>query len=573
MLPLLAAPIALAAALTWLDPETVQPKAKGVCVTEWTGGQRLEIPVEVMGLLDAPAPERRAVLIRLDDPRFAGTGVIAGMSGSPVYVDGKLLGAVAFGWNFAKDPLAGVTPFAAMHDLQGGGAPASGAAPSLARIAALAAGHVEPEELLPRLAAPPLGGPSPLAVGGLAMPDPFGRKLLGTVGLEPVPAGSQAGLAGQPAAGDMIAALLVWGDATLAAGGTVTATEGDRVWAFGHPLFSLGELRLPASRARVLAVETSYQSSFKVFAVGRPFGTFVADRPTGMLAIAGRPPAGVSVTVRLQEPVGEDTWHFRIAEVPVLEPLMVTYLTNSCLTARGAGAGEATARATVRATLADGTSVTVEQAASGLDALARTAVFAGSLVGLLANSPFAHPALTDLEVDLVRDERLRGAEITQVVPDRTTVHPGEELHVAVRLQPDREEARTVTLALRVPQATSPGPIDLLVGDGAAWSEYRMKALGIDPTDFAGQLTALAELEPTTTLVAALETRDRGVAAPGASQPGLPPSYAATLAIGLGKSGLTRLATALVAVTRWSAPYPLRGGFRIPLTVRPAEEVQ
>ncbi|MGE5235012.1 MAG: hypothetical protein ACM3O7_01535 [Acidobacteriota bacterium] len=567
MLANAAVPLLLSTALTWLDPAALTPPQRGVCVTEWTDGQRLEIPVEVLGVLDATAPDRTAVLIRLDDPRFAGGGVAAGMSGSPVYVNGTLLGALAFGWAFAKEPLAGVTPFATMHRLAGGPATPLGAAPTLAQLSSLVAGKLEPAALLPVRPGSPVV-PIPVAVGGFAPPSGFGRQVLESMGLQPVPTGGVSALAGIPAAGDMIAAILVWGDANIAAGGTATAVEGDKVWAFGHQFLALGGVRLPAARARVIAVQNSYQNSFKIFTVGQPFGTFVADRTAGMLAVAGSPPAGIPVDVTVHEPLGDSGWHFRIAEVPLLEPLLVTYLTNACLTARGAASGEATVRVRLSLSFADGRQVAVEQTVRSLDALARAAAFTGATVGLLEASPFAKPALTAVTVDLCRLEQAESATVTEVLPDRTTLRPGETLDIRVRLAPYREAERTVPLRITVPPDTRPGRLDLIVADGAAWTEYRLKAAGEEPVDFTGQLAQLAGFEPNATLVAALESKEPGVAVPGGSQPRLPPSWAATLAIGLGDGAVTRLSRAFVATTRWTAPYPLEGAFRIALTIRP-----
>jgi hypothetical protein len=571
-----AVPILFSTALTWIDPAALTPPQRGVCVTEWTGGQRLEIPVDVLGVLDATAPDRTSVLIRLDDPRFADGGVAAGMSGSPVYVDGKLLGALAFGWAFAKEPLAGVTPFVAMRDLANPSAapPAAtptGVVPTVDQLLALASGKLDPLTLLPARADSSLT-PIPVSVGGFAPPSGFGKQVLASLGLQPVPAGGGPVADGVPDAGDMIAALLVWGDANIAAAGTATARDGDRVWAFGHPFLGLGTIRLPAARARVLAVETSYQSSFKLFTVGRPFGAFVADRGTGMLAVAGRPPAGIPVEVGVTEPSGSSSWRFRIAEVPLLEPLLVTYLTNACLTAHGAASGDATVWLDLEMTYADGRRVVVRQAVSSVDALARAASFAGATVGFLESSSFAKPDLAGISLHLKRAERAEEASIDEVHPARTTVHPGDTLDVAVRITPYREASRLVPLRIAVPPDISPGRLDLIVADGAAWTAYRLKASGQQPVDFSGQAEQLASLEPNTTLVATLESRAEGIAVPGGSQPRLPPSWAATLAIGLGDATITRLSRAFVAATRWNAPYPLDGAFRITLNVepRPAE---
>ena len=136
--------LALTGPVVWLDPQDVKAGQRGVCITEWTNGVRREIPVEVVGVLDAAAPERTSVLVRLEDPELEGGGVAAGMSGSPVYVDGKLLGAVAFGWAFAREPLAGVTPFATMRDIGTFAPPAPLPPPTLQQLAALGQGTARP---------------------------------------------------------------------------------------------------------------------------------------------------------------------------------------------------------------------------------------------------------------------------------------------------------------------------------------------------------------------------------------------------------------------------------------------
>lgn len=570
MLPLLLA-LAAPPTVAWVDPATVQPQQRGVCITEWDGGERLEIPVVVLGVLDAPAPERTSILVRLADARLNGSGVVSGMSGSPVYVDGKLLGAVAYGFAFAREPLAGVTPFALMREITAGSAPATMAPMPLATLTGLAARSVSPLDVLPDIGKAGSQGVLPVAVAGLPLGSGFSERVLAGAGLHAVPAGGDAAINGIPAAGEMVAALLVWGDAVVAAGGTVTAREGGSVWAFGHPFLSLGGVRIPAARARVVAVQDSYQVPFKVFSVGQPFGTFVADRPAGMLAEVGEAPPGLPVRITVDAGGGPRQWNFRLAEVPVLEPLLLTYVTNGCLTARGAAAGDASVSMELSLGFADGRTLRLRQAMRGPDAVARAAVFAGAACGFFETSTFPHPSISSAEVALVHTEQPLGAVIAEAIPARTSVRAGELLTVDVRLQPHQAAPITKRLSIEVPRHTLPGDLDLLVADGAAFSDYRVKTEQISPTGFSGQLAQAAMLESGATLVLALESREGGVAYPGASQPALPPSWSATLSTGLGRRNLQRLKTSIEATTRWEAPYPLEGAFRIPLSVRRPQE--
>ena len=170
----------------------------------------------------------------------------------------------------------------------------------------------------------------------------------------------------------------------------------------------------------------------------------------------------------------------------------------------------------VRLTLdfADGRSASIDQASRGFDALARIATFTGAAVSFVENSPFPRPALSGVDVRLRRSEAPEYAAITDVWPARSTVEPGDDLVVNARLAPYRGETRDVSRTLRVPAGMPPGPADLIVGDGAAATDYRLKAAAVAPADFAGQLAQLSLIEPNTTLVAALETRERGIALNG-----------------------------------------------------------
>ncbi|OYV92630.1 MAG: hypothetical protein B7Z68_10125, partial [Acidobacteria bacterium 21-70-11] len=259
-------------------------------------------------------------------------------------------------------------------------------------------------------------------------------------------------------------------------------------------------------------------------------------------------------------------------DTPILQPLLVTFLANACLTARGAAVGQSSVRLVLSVHTSDGREVTVRQAARGPDALARMSVFAGAVVSFLANSPFPHPAVSAVDLTMVREEQPTGADIVEAIPERTVVFPGEELAVDVRLEPYERPVEHRRVVIGVPASAAPGPLDLLVADGASWSGYRLRAEGVAPADYAGQLDQVRRLESSATLVTALEARERGTAMPGVSQPGLPPSWSATLAAGLGTRALTQLATAVLATRRTEEPFPLEGLVRVPLTVRPRQEV-
>ncbi len=557
----------LLSALAVMPLAQVQPGQKGYCLTEWSGGQKLRVPVEVVGVLEATRPAGNAILVRLADPLFADSGVVAGMSGSPVYVEDKLLGAVAFGWQFAREALAGVTPFEDMRTI-----PTPPPSPVAAR-------RFHPEDLRRALAgAPPAqllvpeGLPTPNSFLPLSLPmaePPFTADLLRRLGLLAVPGGKTGEVRDLPEAGDMVAAVLVWGDAVIAAGGTLTAREGDTFYAFGHPLVAAGPVRLPAARARVLAVQRSFAVPFKIFSTDQPFGTFVADQPAGMVAVAGEAPAGLPLQVEVASEEGRRAFRFFLADVPILKPLLAAYLTAASLSFSQGPNSDLTVEVSALARFADGRQLTLRQVTASADAVARVATFVGALVGLLTNPPFPAPALTALDLELARRPH-ESALLLEAIPHRRRLRPGEQLSVTCRLQPRQgtEERRVVSIT--VPRSLPPGRVDLLVADGSAFAEYAMQSEKLAVQDFSQLLGQLSRLEPSSTLVVALEAREGGLSLPGGALPALPPSLAASWYQALSPGLVQRLTTSLVAVERLAYPRPLAGALRIPLDITTPE---
>jgi len=330
-----------------------------------------------------------------------------------------------------------------------------------------------------------------------------------------------------------------------------------------------GSVRMPAARAKVLAIQRSFAMPFKLFAVGEPFGTFVADQPAGMVAVAGPPPQGLPLQVRVDAEGETKRFTFYLADLPLLQPLLAAYLTATSLSYNRGPNADLTVSVAVRSSFGDGSTLTLRQVTAARDAVARVATFVGALVGLLTNPPFPGPPLSSLELDLTRGPH-QSANIVEVVPAKRRVKPGETLPITVRLQPFRgaEEQRPVTLT--VPKDLPAGKVDLIVADGAAFAEYALRSEKASPSNFPQLLAQLARLEPSSTLVLALELREGGIAFAGLAHPALPPSLAATMSQALGPGSAQRLSTSFAQITRQPFPYPLAGAVRIALEVQPLE---
>lgn len=375
------------------------------------------------------------------------------------------------------------------------------------------------------------------------------------------PVGGGDDIAAPVVPGAMVAGVLVDGDATLAVGGTVTEVRGQEVWAFGHPFLGGGGMQLPLARARVLGVLPSIMSSFKLFNVGRPVGSFEVDRAHGVWGRLGVEPAMVAVQVSADG----RTYQFRCVRHRVLLPLLVGYLTAGCNAARGRTFGEQTLEVRLEVEYGDGQSLSLEQGLSSADAPASAAAMVSGLLGYLQSSPFPMPDVERVRVELDADEDVARADVVDVVAERSVVRPGETLGVRVRLQPRQGAELTRLLSVRVPSQVPDGPLDLVVADGLSWSAYDLQARPFDPGSFADELRLVRRLLPSTHLVLAFERADFGVAVRGASMP-VPPSVVLALRTGLGPN-LGTTTHQVVGVVEEVFPYPLRGAQRLTLRVR------
>ena len=571
MVCVLGACAAVARATELVDLTDARPGRTGVCVTEMDHGERVEVPLTVLGVIGTGAPEGEIVLVRLDDPRFEETGIIAGMSGSPVYLDGKLLGALAFGWPFAKEPIGGVTPFQRMLEVVPGGARSSGVErrPRFEEMLAAGRGGTLGEMildwLLPEDTSSPVSLPTIVSLGGLGVPSSGGwlSEAWRRMGWVATPGGSgpPGDGTGPIEPGDMVAGVLVDGDAVVSAAGTVTEVRGDQIWAFGHPMLGAGGLKIPLARAEVVAVLPSVMSSFKFFTSGKPVGALVADRARGVVGRLGEevPTTTLAVTVNGRP------YSYRVVRDPVLLPLLTAYLVQATQAARGRTLGNQTVDMEMEIRYPGFEPATISGSFAGLTAPTDSAVFAAAVVGYLEGSRFSHPEVESLDIRLSVAEELRTAQIVEIVPERRVVRPGEELGVRFRLQQHGEPETTVTMNLRVPEGIPDGRVDLVGADGAAWSAYDLQMRPLEPGSFADELRLVNSLEPSTQLVAVLERQDLGAVVAGGSF-SAPPSVVLQLRSALGPN-LDVITHSVLALSTTEVGFPVSGAQRIALTVR------
>ena len=333
----------------------IRPGMHGVGRTVFSGNRIEEFQVEILGVLENVGPHESIILGRLSGGPLAETGVMQGMSGSPVYIDGKLAGAVALAYAWSKEPIAGIRPIEDMVRPTAGDRAAVRAPRTPIALAANEPLRAFQAANVSTGAAQMVDIATPLSFGGFtrATLDTFAPQLR-ALGLEPRQAVSSAGKVddamGNPAdlhPGSMISVQLLSGDYDVGADGTVTYIDGNRIYAFGHRFLDVGATSLPFARSEVLALIPNTNTSFKLSAAREWMGTIGYDGNTAVSGEFGRRAATVPVSVavtRSGKPV--ESYKMQMVDDPLLSPLLMQMAVFSTIDHTERTVGAATVRVT-----------------------------------------------------------------------------------------------------------------------------------------------------------------------------------------------------------------------------------
>jgi hypothetical protein len=536
----------------------VRPGMQGVGRTVFEGARVDEFGVRILGVLEnAVGPQQSLILARLEGGPLAQTGVIAGMSGSPVFVDGKLVGAVAYSFPFGKEPIAGITPIGDMLAAAENRAPRAASArlhPSdalaapLDRVAVAAALRRPVRALLPT-GLPGEGLPTDLAgatLSPLAVPLVFSgfepetfdwaRGIFSRAGFAPVMAGGGGAKAPGPvpdlAPGAAVGISLIEGDLDLSATGTITDVEGARVYAFGHPFYNLGPTRFPLKKAWVYSVFPSLQTSWKIAAALDAVGTMDQDRSTTIAGRLGAPPRMIPVEVRLRSArAPERTFRFRMVEDELFTPVLGYVSLLSVLQGHERAIGASTLRVDARLALSGGREVRVRDVVAGEQPAQQAAgILAGPLALLEAND-FERVRIEKLDVTVDAAEALETATLVRAwVDGRLPLRPGTVAPVKVQLRTHRGETLTETLQVPIPPSATTGTYTLLVADAATMDavEQREMRQRFAARDLDDLLRDINRLRAGSRIYARLTRPGGGAVVGGEYLPSLPGSVLSVL---------------------------------------------
>ena len=437
---------------------------RGVGKTVFSGAEVEEFEVQVLGVLENVGPRQSLILGRLSGGPLGRTGVMAGMSGSPVYIDGRLAGAVAFSFPFAKEPLAGIRP---IEEMTAGVEPvpvARAAAPDFERLRTegvrLAAASTPAVDGLRAIA-------SPVSFGGFSERtlEVFGDQLR-SMGLRPVQGlgGGASQAMGPVEPGSMISVGLIRGDLHATAAGTVTHLDGDQLYAFGHSFMQSGPAELPLMKASVITLVPSVENSFKLAASGELAGKITMDRSAGIVGRLGAGPSMVPLSIRIG---GSSPQQFQmeLARDRFLTPFLLQLATFSALDVAQRQLGPSAVRVSGQAQAADGVSIELGDVYSAVTGTTfQAAAGTAAPVAFILQSAAGDFALERIDLEVEPVVGLLETTVLDAWADRSLVRPGETVELTVLLRDSSGRERTETRPFTVPSFQQPGQLRATFSD-------------------------------------------------------------------------------------------------------------
>jgi hypothetical protein len=568
--------------------DELEPGMRGIGYTVVRGTTPEQFGVEVIGVLEDVLPKQDIIVGRLSGLGLEETGVTAGMSGSPVYFDGRLAGAVAYRLGqFPTEPIAGITPIGSMGRIveaqrrrDAAGESAALRRDLLGAAADLLAGRV-PDDL---------GALHPVAAGAgitpIATPVTIGGVHTSVVGrLEPLfdalgwhPAlggrSSSAQVNGPLQPGGAVATELMRGDMTISASGTVTHVDGDTVLAFGHPFMQGGSVDFPMVGAEVLLFLSSLSSSERLTASGREvIGAVRQDTQAGILGIIGATPKTISVQLVVNDSVGEiDRFNFELVDDKTLSPtFLFVGLANglqSIIGAYGDGTFEVSGEITLeREDL--GTIRIRNIFSSPSQAYVPLSLMIMEIYGYLFDNPFEPVGVRHVDLQIRALDQLRTAEITRVWTDRVEVRAGNTVNLSVTLQPHRQAEVVEQIPITVPADTPPGRLTLLVADASVMTneELGMNQGERRPRNLQDMVAQINSRRASDNIYVQLSRPAEGAMFGGQPMPTLPASVLEVLMAGQTSGEAVRLRKTIILDEKSSVDYLVTGEHRIELTVR------
>ncbi len=509
------------AALSVMPLTDVRAGMHGVGKTVFSGSKIEDFDVEILGVLENTGPKESLILGRLSGGPLEHTGVMQGMSGSPVYIDGKLIGAVAMAFPYAKDPIAGIRPIEEMLAVDANSGPVRTATQrnpaKQSDLARLMQGGTAGTTDRPALTFPALRGfgngdlrmtevATPLSLSGFsaATVERFAPELQ-KLGLEPRQGISTGGAPenrmGDPSKllpGSMISVELMTGDMSAGADGTLTCVDGNKAYAFGHRFLAVGPTSLPFTRSDVIALLANVNTSFKISSARELMGVISNDRNTGIAGTLGQRAEMVPLEISIHDPKHADTYHMQVVNDQFLSPYLLQMAIFSAIdsTQRATGAATVEVRGAIefnnRKQPVELHNIYAADSGTAMQAAIGTAV----PLAYLMQGGFDALKVKSIAVNLTAFDLKKELTIGQVYLSRKEAKPGDTIEVMTQLEGANGLELTRSLKYTIPRGTAPGTLFFTVADGTQTGLEELKQIvGETPNSSEELISTVNRLRP------------------------------------------------------------------------------
>ena len=508
MVPFLAS--AGATPVEFMPVADLKPGMKGVGKTVFHGTEVEDFDIEVIGVLKNARPKSDLILLELSGGPLAESGVIAGMSGSPVYIDGKLVGAIAYALGiFQKRPLAAAVPIEEILSPKDFGA------------VGMSRPRFEPFGDITPIATPVVfSGFDPRATR-------WSASRLEEFGFIPVAGGGRGGEESTPLKpGSVLAVKLLDGDLEVSAIGTLTHLEGSKFYAWGHPMFQSGKTELPATGGYVHTILKSSMSSYKIASTTERLGAVLQDGSSGISGSLDARARMLPVSISVNSDNGISDYKINMILNRALTPSLFAMAVMNCAMVSGNIRGELTINSDIEINLKGHDAIRFREAYTDSTAIFELARDAGDIMAILMGNAFEKVTFNNVDIKLVLAGRSKRAYIADAFVSKRIANPGDTIAVTIRLKPHAQVEYVRTARLVIPEDSPPGEITIVIADGATaiGEEARRQPFKGRPRNLDELTETMGSQRPSNSIVITMYMPGQIVSAPEGEMPSLPPSF-------------------------------------------------
>ena len=521
--------------------DQIKPGMKGIGKTVFSGTKIEEFQVEVLDIVkNAVGPKSDIIWVMCSGGPLEETGVISGMSGSPVYIDGKLIGAVAYRLgSFAKKPIAGITPIANMLEIieDSKKEPLSNAEigrspfperefpfPSHKNKALKERSSLEP---LSENYSSFMQIQTPVMMGGFSAETiEYIAPTLKELGMMPVQGGgisvsSDSDIVSlEP--GAVVGIELVRGDLVAYASGTLTYIDGDKVLAFGHPMSGMGKTSLPFSIGKISVLVPSMMASSKQGSPIKTIGTLIEDNPYGIMSIIGKQPEFIPMKIKFRSPTRTQEYNFEIAKHRLYAPTFIFSIVLDTVSSAGKSVGDFTIKTHSEISIKGYPKVSKDNIYSGLSPDMVAEDFAIPIYLLMQNR-FEEADIENLTLDITFDNVRTNALIEDVQIDKSMVKPGDSVNLKISITPYKQETIIKKVEVPIPKDVPEGRALLRISDASSSSSWNRSRAPMKSriTDINQLIKQIQDVESNNNIIIELFSPVVGMTVKGEELPALP----------------------------------------------------